>query len=215
MRYQCVIFDLDGTILDTLGDLKNAVNHALTKRGYAARSLEEVRAFVGNGVKNLIERAVPQGTAAEEIPEILADFKAYYNEHLNVATHPYAGIPELLRDLRAAGIKVGVNSNKYDAAVQLLMQAHFPGLYDKALGESAGIPRKPSPAGVENLLQSLRVDKEDAIYIGDSGVDIETARNAGLNMIWVSWGFRRPEEMQPVPEHRADSVEDLRRALLG
>ncbi len=195
MKYGCVIFDLDGTLLNTLDDLKNAVNAALAKRGYAPRTQEEVRLFVGNGVARLIERAVPERTSAEEAAAILADFRAYYNAHLNVETHPYAGIAALLGKLRAAGVKVGVNSNKYDAAVQLLMNDHFPGLFDKAVGESATVPKKPSPIGVETLLKALGADAESAVYVGDSGVDEQTAKNAGLPFIWVSWGFRKAEEM--------------------
>ena len=203
MKYGCVIFDLDGTLLNTLDDLKNAVNAALAKRGYAPRTQEEVRLFVGNGVAKLIERAVPEGTSAEEAAAILADFREYYNAHLNVETHPYAGIAALLGKLRAAGVKVGVNSNKYDAAVQLLMNDHFPGLFDKAVGESAAVPKKPSPIGVETLLKALGADAESAVYVGDSGVDEQTAKNAGLPFIWVSWGFRKAEEMPELPEHYA------------
>ena len=180
MRYTCAIFDLDGTLLNTLDDLKNAVNAALEKHGYAPRTLDEVRLFVGNGVGKLIERAVPAGTPDAETAAILADFRAYYNAHINVETHPYAGIAALLGKLRAAGVKIGVNSNKYDAAVQLLMNDHFPGLFDKAVGESETVPKKPSPIGVQTLLKALDADAESAVYIGDSGVDEQTARNSGL-----------------------------------
>ena len=161
---------------------KNAVNAALEKRGYAPRTQEEVRLFVGNGVAKLIERAVPAGTSAEEAAAILEDFREYYNTHINVETHPYAGIAALLGKLRAAGVKVGVNSNKYDAAVQLLMNDHFPGLFDKAVGESATVPKKPSPLGAETLLKALGADAESAVYVGDSGVDEQTAKNAGLRL---------------------------------
>ena len=202
MKYTCAIFDLDGTLLNTLDDLKNAVNAALAKRGYPARTLDEVRLFVGNGVARLIERAVPEGTSAAETAAILADFRDYYNAHINVETHPYAGVAALLGKLRAAGVKIGVNSNKYDAAVQLLMNDHFPGLFDKAVGESETVPKKPSPIGVETLLKALDADAESAVYIGDSGVDEQTAKNAGLPFIWVSWGFRRKEELPDLPEVR-------------
>ena len=215
MKYRCVIFDLDGTLLNTLDDLKNAVNAALEKRGYAPRTQEEVRLFVGNGVAKLIERAVPEGTSAEEAAAILADFREYYNAHLNVETHPYAGIAALLGKLRAAGVKVGVNSNKYDAAVQLLMGDHFPGLFDMAVGESATVPKKPSPIGVETLLKALGADAESAVYVGDSGVDEQTAKNAGLPFIWVSWGFRKAEEMPELPEHYAKDAAQLEGMLLG
>ena len=215
MKYTCAIFDLDGTLLNTLDDLKNAVNAALAKRGYPARTLDEVRLFVGNGVARLIERAVPEGTSAAETAAILADFRDYYNAHINVETHPYAGVAALLGKLRAAGVKIGVNSNKYDAAVQLLMNDHFPGLFDKAVGESETVPKKPSPIGVETLLKALDADAESAIYIGDSGVDEQTAKNAGLPFIWVSWGFRRKEELPELPEVRADDASELETLLLG
>ena len=215
MKYTCAIFDLDGTLLNTLDDLKNAVNAALAKRGYPARTLDEVRLFVGNGVARLIERAVPEGTSAAETAAILADFRDYYNAHINVETHPYAGVAALLGKLRAAGVKIGVNSNKYDAAVQLLMNDHFPGLFDKAVGESETVPKKPSPIGVETLLKALDAYAESAVYIGDSGVDEQTAKNAGLPFIWVSWGFRRKEELPDLPEVRADDASELETLLLG
>ncbi len=215
MKYTCAIFDLDGTLLNTLDDLKNAVNAALAKRGYPARTLDEVRLFVGNGVARLIERAVPEGTSTAETAAILADFRDYYNAHINVETHPYAGVAALLGKLRAAGVKIGVNSNKYDAAVQLLMNDHFPGLFDKAVGESETVPKKPSPIGVETLLKALDADAESAVYIGDSGVDEQTAKNAGLPFIWVSWGFRRKEELPELPEVRADDASELETLLLG
>ena len=215
MKYTCAIFDLDGTLLNTLDDLKNAVNAALAKRGYPARTLDEVRLFVGNGVARLIERAVPEGTSTAETAAILADFRDYYNAHINVETHPYAGVAALLGKLRAAGVKIGVNSNKYDAAVQLLMNDHFPGLFDKAVGESETVPKKPSPIGVETLLKALDADAESAVYIGDSGVDEQTAKNAGLPFIWVSWGFRRKEELPDLPEVRADDASELETLLLG
>ena len=177
--------------------------------------MDEVRLFVGNGVARLIERAVPEGTSAAETAAILADFRDYYNAHINVETHPYAGVAALLGKLRAAGVKIGVNSNKYDAAVQLLMNDHFPGLFDKAVGESETVPKKPSPIGVETLLKALDADAESAVYIGDSGVDEQTAKNAGLPFIWVSWGFRRKEELPDLPEVRADDASELETLLLG
>ncbi|HIS03502.1 MAG TPA: HAD-IA family hydrolase [Candidatus Pullichristensenella avicola] len=215
MRYTCAIFDLDGTLLNTLDDLKNAVNAALARHGCAPRTLEEVRLFVGNGVKKLIERAVPAGTPEAETAAILADFRAWYSEHVNVETHPYAGIAALLGKLRAAGVKVGVNSNKFDAAVQLLMNDHFPGLFDMAVGESEKVPKKPSPIGVQTLLKALGADAESAVYIGDSGVDEQTARNAGLPFIWVSWGFRKASELPQLPERYADDAAQLEAMLLG
>lgn len=214
MRYTCAIFDLDGTLLNTLDDLKNALNGALAARGYATRTLEEVRMFIGNGVGKLVERATPKGTTLEEMQRIVADFRARYDRDLNLETHPYAGIAALLGRLKAAGVKVAVDSNKYDAAVQRLMREHFPGLYDLALGESASVPRKPSAVGVETILRALNARAEDALYIGDSGVDQQTAQNAGVDFAWVSWGFRREEEMFPLPELRFEDAAALEAFLL-
>ncbi len=216
MKYSCVIFDLDGTLLNTLGDLAAAVNFALEKKGLPARTIDEVRRFIGNGVKNLITRALPEGTCEEEILATLKDFKAYYNDHLNVKTVPYEGIAQLMNDLRAAGVKVGVNSNKYDAALQYLCKAHFDGLYDMALGEREDIPKKPSPAAAERIMAALECKPENTAYIGDSGVDIETARNAHAAPISVSWGFRTREELaESAPELIFDSVEALRQYLFS
>ena len=215
MRYACAIFDLDGTLLNTLGDLAAAVNAALAARGLPPRSLDEVRRFVGNGVKNLITRALPAGSAEGEVEETLAAFKAYYNDHLSVHTAPYPGIVRLLKDLRAAGVKIGVNSNKYDAALQYLCREHLGGLYDMALGELEGVPKKPSPAAAERIMAALGCAPGESVYIGDSGVDIETARNAGTAAITVTWGFRSREELAADrPEVLVDSAEALGAYLL-
>jgi len=195
MKYTAVIFDLDGTLLNTLGDLRNALNHALAKRGLAERTTDEVRRFIGNGVRNLITRALPENSSETEITDTLADFREYYNSHLNVETVPYPGIPELLCKLRASGIKVCINSNKYDAALKELCASHFDGLYLRAEGESAFFPRKPDPAAALSLAASCCADPSGMLYIGDSNVDVRTALNAGMTPVWVSWGFRTREEM--------------------
>ena len=216
MKYDLVIFDLDGTILDTLNDLANAVNYALAAHGHPVRTLEEIRQFVGNGVANLISRSVPEGTDEAERASVLADFKARYREHMNDATRPYPGIPELLAALRSAGVKVGVNSNKFDAALQNLCRIHFDGLYDLAAGECETTPKKPDPTAAQRIMAELRVSLNRSIYIGDSAVDLETAKNAGMDSAWVSWGFRRREEMQGCEAvNTFDSVEELKAFLLG
>ena len=215
MKYSCVIFDLDGTLLDTLGDLAAAVNAALEAKGHPVRTIDEVRRFVGNGVKNLVIRALPEGADAEEVESTLTAFKEYYNAHLSVHTLPYPGIPELLERLRAAGVKVGVNSNKYDAALQFLCGRHLNGLYDLALGETESLPRKPSPAAALSILERLDCKPEDAAYVGDSGVDIQTARNGGMAALSVSWGFRSEEELKAdKPDALFRDVKDLERYLL-
>jgi len=215
-RYSCVIFDLDGTVLDTIADLAAATNHALEMHGYPQHSVEAVRRMVGNGVANLILRAAPEGTPEAERAEILAKFKAYYREHINDTTRPYAGVPELLKALREAGVYVGINSNKFDAALQSLCQIHFDGLYDYAVGESERTPKKPDPAAARRIMEATGASADETIYIGDSNVDLNTAKNAGTDSAWVSWGFRRAEEMQGCEISRAfDRVADLQAFLLG
>ena len=216
MKYDLAIFDLDGTILDTLNDLANAVNYALEQHGYPTRSVEEIRIFVGNGVANLISRAVPEGTGEAERAAVLADFKARYREHVNDLTRPYPGIPELLKALRDAGVKVGINSNKFDAALQNLCRIHFDGLYDLAAGECETTPKKPDPTAAQRIMAELGTSPERTVYIGDSAVDLQTAKNAGTAGAWVSWGFRRREEMQGCEAANTfDSVEELRSFLLN
>ena len=214
--YSCAIFDLDGTLLNTLGDLAAAVNAALREKGYPERTIEEVRRFVGNGVKNLIIRALPEGADAAEIDATLGAFKAYYNDHLSVYTQPYPGIPELLTRLRAAGVRIGVNSNKYDAALQYLCCEHLDGLYDIAVGEIEGAPKKPSPFAAQRIMQALGCKPEETVYIGDSGVDVQTARNAGIAAVAVAWGFRSREELRAeAPDALADTAEALAEILLS
>ena len=213
MRYKLAIFDLDGTILDTLDDLADAVNYALKEYGYPQRTLEEVRRFVGNGIRKLIERAVPAGLTEEDISKVHQTFSAFYQEHCADKTRPYKGILPLLERLREAGCLTAVVSNKADVAVQPLCQQYYDGLFDFAVGEREGIRRKPAPDAVQEVLRRLRVDAGEAVYIGDSEVDIQTAANAGLDSIIVTWGFRdraypesqggkrfvdRPEEIEEI-----------------
>ena len=215
MKYKLVIFDLDGTVLDTLADLANAVNHAMAVHSFPAHSIEEVRIMVGNGVANLIRRAVPAGTSEEEIAQTLADFKAYYRDHVNVCTKPYPGVTDMLKKLQQAGVKVGINSNKYDAALQSLCHIHFEGLYDVAAGECETTPKKPDPTAARRMMDMFGMAREDTIYIGDSNVDLETAKNAGVDSAWVSWGFRRAEDMAGLDIPRSfNSAEELTAFLL-
>jgi len=190
MNCKLAIFDLDGTILDTLEDLTGAVNHVLAQFGYPFRTLDEVRQFVGNGIHRTLEQAVPPGTGADLVDQLYQAFTPYYQDHCADRTRPYEGIPELLRALRENGISTAVVSNKGDMAVKALCARYFPGLFDAAVGERPGVRRKPAPDGVLELLRSLNVPKEQAVYIGDSEVDVETARRAGLPCIGVDWGFR-------------------------
>ncbi|MBR1556089.1 MAG: HAD family hydrolase [Oscillospiraceae bacterium] len=185
-----IIFDLDGTILDTLEDLFLSTNYALRKSGFPERSKEEVRCFVGNGIRKLIERSVTEQIPENLINEVHQYFTEYYAQHCADNTKPYAGIPEVLQKLRRAGLKTAVVSNKADYAVQTLCADYFPALFDAVAGEREGIRRKPAPDAVLAVLHDLQIPAEQAIYIGDSDVDIATAENSGIPCISVEWGFR-------------------------
>lgn len=185
-----VIFDLDGTLLDTLEDLYRATNMALDRHSLPTRTREEVRMFVGNGVEMLIRRAVPAGTDEGTIRTVLAEFKAIYAAICEDHTAPYAGILDLLTRLRAEGISVAVVSNKFDEATKKLCRKYFGELVEVAVGEHAGVRKKPAPDTVFEALRELGADAPSALYVGDSDVDIETARNAGMPCISVTWGLR-------------------------
>ena len=189
MKYQAILFDMDGTLLDTLTDMQAAVNYILEKYGYPTRTLEEVRRFVGNGAGPLIHRALPQGVDPDREAEILADYRAYYQAHNCVETRPYDGIGPLLERLRQEGVRTAVVSNKPDRTTRTLAARFFPEL-DGAMGQREGIASKPAPDMVRAALDQLHAAPEEALYVGDSEVDVATARNAGLDMIGVAWGLR-------------------------
>ncbi len=189
-KYKMLIFDMDGTILYTLEDLKNTTNYALTQHGFPERTLEEVRRFVGNGIHKLIERAVPTGTSDTDIEAVFATFEIYYQDHCMDTTRPYDGINELLTKLRAQGYMTAVVSNKVNFAVQDLVQDFFAGQFDIAIGEREGVRKKPAPDSVYEVLKEFDLSKDEVIYIGDSDVDYATAQNAGVDCILVEWGFR-------------------------
>ena len=186
--YKLAVFDMDGTILDTLEDLKDSTNFALEKCGYPTRTYDEVRRFVGNGIRKLIERAVPEGLTVEQIDRVHEVFTEHYKVHCADKTKAYDGIKPLLEKLRASGVKTAVVSNKAE-----LCQEYFDGLFDYAVGEREGIRRKPAPDSVNEALRVLGMSKSEAVYIGDSDVDFETAKNAELPCISVLWGFRDEE----------------------
>ncbi|MCI8647081.1 MAG: HAD family hydrolase [Firmicutes bacterium] len=206
-----VIFDMDGTLLDTLDDLTDAVNAALAACGYPLRTKEEVRFFVGNGVGRLMKEAVPEGTSETDLEDCLQAFKAHYAQHWQDKTVAYEGIKELLTDLKARGIKLAVISNKYEQAVLQLCRDYFPGSFDTARGERAGVPRKPAPDAIYAILEELGTEKEKALYVGDSEVDMATAKNAGLTAVGVTWGFR---DRQLLLERGADYIIDQPSELL-
>ena len=195
MRYDTFIFDLDGTLLDTLGDLAAAVNYALRSHGMPEHSLDDVRRFVGNGVRRLMERAIPEGADNPLFDATFATFRQYYMAHSLDTTRPYDGIPETLAELRSRGCHIAVVSNKMMAATVELCQHFFPDTVEVAIGEheAEGIRKKPAPDTVFAALRQLGVGKEQAVYVGDSDVDIQTAANAGLPCISVLWGFREKD----------------------
>lgn len=192
MKYKLAIFDMDGTILNTIEDLTDATNHTLSLYGMPTHTIEEVKFFVGNGIKTLLSRAVPEGTDDDTIQKLYDTFLPYYKEHCQDKTKPYDGILELIKTLKAAGCKTAVVSNKTDSAVKELAEKYFPGLFDIAIGENeaAGIAKKPAPDEVNLALNALKIDRNDSVYIGDSNVDVETAKNSNMDLIAVDWGFR-------------------------
>lgn len=193
MKYQLAIFDLDGTLLDTLEDLADSTNYIMRSFGYPERTIAEVRSFVGNGIRKLLERSAPKDTSSEEIDRMFEKFKEYYGVHCADKTKPYDGIMELLNALKEQGVKLAVVSNKADYAVKALCEQYFCGVFDEAVGERTGIARKPAPDTVNEVLKKLQIDRSRAVYIGDSEVDVQTAKNAELDCIAVDWGFRDKE----------------------
>ena len=193
--YETYIFDLDGTLLDTLGDLTASVNYALRKHGMPQHSVDAVRTMVGNGVRKLMERAVVGGAQCPLFEAVFATFRQHYVEHQLDTTRPYDGIPELLEELKRRGRRTAVVSNKMDVATRSLCSHFFPGLIDVAVGEreAEGIRRKPAPDTVLEALKLLGVGPEGAVYVGDSEVDVATAASSGLPCISVLWGFRSRE----------------------
>lgn len=210
-RYETVIFDLDGTLLNTLEDLTDSVNFALTACDMPLRTIEEVRCFVGNGVRNLMIKAVPDGEANARFEETFSIFKEHYGEHCNDKTGPYEGVLELMAELKKKGYVMGIVSNKIDSAVKELNSKYFSEYIQIAIGESEGVQRKPAPDTVYAALKELGKDKDTAVYIGDSEVDLATARNAGIPCISVLWGFRDKELLE---EQGADSFATIPRDVL-
>lgn len=203
MKYDLVIFDMDGTILNTLEDLADSLNATLCHFHYPEHTIEEVCSFVGNGIRLLIERGVPKGLKASQIDKVYDYFMIYYQEHCADKTKPYDGIRETIQKLRDAGIKTAVVSNKADCAVKELAEQYFQGLFDVAVGEREGILKKPAPDGVNDVLRQLGVARNRAIYVGDSEVDVATAQNAQMDSLIVKWGFRKEDFLK---EHGAKTL---------
>lgn len=193
---QLVVFDLDGTLLDTLADLAAATNYALAKHNLPPRSLGEVRAFVGNGIPVLARRAVPAGTPAALEAAVLETLLQYYGAHCREHTCPYPGIPALLETLKERGVQTAVVTNKAESPARALCGAIFPGAFSLVAGGRPDLKKKPAPDAVNAALAALGVSKENAVYVGDSEVDVQTAANAGLPFIGVVWGFRSREQLR-------------------
>lgn len=216
MRYSVVLFDLDGTLLDTLDDLTAAVNFALKGQDLPVCTREEIRSYIGNGVVILLARAAKEKSGEVDAGKMLADFKEYYTAHCQDETRPYGGVMEMLSMLKAEGRKVGVVSNKVDFATKGLCKAYFGDCIDVAIGENegAGVRKKPAPDSVLAAMQILGATPADTVYIGDSEVDIQTAKNAGIPCISVSWGFKdRDFLLENGATCLAEDVETLRRFL--
>lgn len=213
--YKAILFDLDGTLLNTLDDLNESMNKVLVKNGYKEQTKDETRRFVGNGVRKLVERSLP-GESAELYDKIEVQFKECYAKNMRNKTAPYEGIEELLKALKERQVKVGVVSNKFDGAVKSLCKEIFGEYTQVAVGERSGVRKKPAPDSVLAAIEELGVKKEEAIYAGDSDVDIETAKNAGIKSIGVTWGFRDRELLISCgADFLADRAEDILKIVCG
>lgn len=215
MKYDVVIFDLDGTILNTLDDLADSLNHVLEANNFPTHTIDEVRMFVGNGIRKLIERALPQDADNATRENIYKQFSEYYGQHSQDKTRPYDGIPELFRELHNVGIKIAVNTNKDEDIAKVICEKYFPGMIDAVAGGRTDTPIKPAPAGVNKILKTLNIPKEEALYVGDSDVDIQIGANCGIDEIGVAWGFRGEEFLR---QHGAKTVfsdvEQLKKYIL-
>ena len=216
-----ILWDLDGTLIDTLNDLGEAVSHTLRLRGLPTHGREDYRRMVGHGVRNLVKRALDaSGVQIEDTPdgdafldEALADFKAYYSAHIDVYSKPYPGIPELLAELDAAGVKLAVVSNKFQEGTDHLIREFFPKIrFVAILGNRPGYPLKPDPAIVEEAISLAGISRPEALLIGDSPTDMHTAENGGIDSLAVSWGYRTREDLAAYPI--VNSVVDLRKTIL-
>lgn len=196
LSFDTVIFDLDGTLLNTLSDLTDAINHTLSIHGFPPRTQKEIRRFLGNGSLHLIASALPSGTDAGVVEQVHADYLVWYHSHAAIKTAPYEGICPLLDELKRLGISVAVVSNKGDRQVKLLTKKYFPQI-ELAVGERDGIRRKPHPDSIFEVMKILGSTPESTLFVGDSEVDLQTARNAGVRAVAVGWGFRDKEELTP------------------
>lgn len=210
MKYNTYIFDLDGTLLDTLQDLANAVNFAMREMNYPERTVDEVRRFIGNGIRMLIKRAAPRDISSEDYDKTLAVFTAYYLDHIADCTRPYSGITDMIKSLKSHGCKTAVVSNKADEAAKKVVADFFGDIFDLVVGKMDCFPSKPAPDSVLYVIKTLNADKDKCVYIGDSEVDVQTAHNSGLPCVGVTWGNRDVSELVAAgAEHIANIPYDI------
>ena len=212
MSLKAMVFDMDGTILNTLPDLAKITNLALAEMGFPQRTQEEVLTYVGNGADRLIDQATPATASKEECAQTLKRWRELYLEEGDQLTEPFPGMADALRALRARGVKTAVLSNKFDAAVCRLAEEYFPGLFDAARGEIPPIPRKPDPTSLLQVCEELGADPADTAYVGDTSVDVEVARNAGMYAVGVSWGY---DKALPLPLEELDAYVQDASELVG
>lgn len=211
-----VIFDLDGTLLNTLDDLTDAVNFAMAENGFPTHSTEKIKSFVGNGIKKLIERSVPNGCSEDKTEKCFQDFCTFYEKHKTDKTKPYSGIVYMLSELKKAGFKTAVVTNKADFAAQALCKDIFGDLITVTVGANENIRHKPYPDSTVKVLQSLDSKPQDAYFVGDSDVDVQTAQNAGIDFIGVLWGFRDKSVLESAGANIfAENTQELCKLLLG
>ena len=218
MKYDIVIFDLDGTLLNTIGDLAASVDYVMRSRNLPEHTDAEYRQMVGGGIKRLVERALPSALAADEnyVDDCVTQFRRYYVDNIDRHTYPYEGMPELLRELRRCGVKLAVASNKFHAGTKKLIDKFFGDFSWKAIyGNREGFPLKPDPAIVDLIVEQCGATKENTYFIGDSGIDMKTANDAGVHSVGVTWGFREREELtENGAEYIVDTPKDILKIVL-
>ena len=208
--YKAVLFDMDGTVLNTLGDLADSMNYSLRHFNMPEREERELKTFLGKGPAYFVRRSVAEGTPEDLCRQVQDFYEEYYDAHCQIKTAPYPGIRELMKRLKNMGIKLAVISNKQEPAVKVLAERHFPGLLELAVGTGPSIPCKPDPSAVLSAMERMGVRREESVYVGDMDVDLNTAKNAGIDCIGVAWGFMGREKLESLGASTiADTAEEL------